>query len=266
MKPLITMREPRGRLSNRQRGMSLVEMMVGLVVGLFVVGGAIALTTANLNESRRTTLEMRLNQDLRAAADLVARDLRRAGYWRNATSGVWSSGSTSIVTNPYTSIDATDGISVAYNYDKDGTDAVSSSTEQFGFRWNTSTGVLTVSNGNGTYQELSDSTTVNVTAFSIVRTMRPDGTAPVVDLWESCPCLSRLSCRPGQFQNPDPDPDTTTLPSGEGSRFATRPRLTIFQYAITISGQSRSDPAVQRTHREVVRVRNDRFEGDSCVS
>lgn len=258
MKPLITRRQPKVRLSDRQRGMSLVEMMVGLVVGLFVVGGAIALTTANLNESRRTTLEMRLNQDLRAAADLVARDLRRAGYWRNATSGVWSSGSTSIVTNPYTTIDTSNGI--AYNYDKDGTDTISTSTEQFGFRLNSSTGVLSVSNGNGTYQELSDSTTVNVTAFSIVRTLRPDGTAPVVDLWESCPCLSRLTCTPGQFQNPDPDTGAV------GTRWANRPRLTIFQYAITITGQSRNDSAVQRTHREAVRVRNDRFEGDSCVS
>ena len=67
-----------------QRGLSIVELLIGLAIGLFIVGGAIKLFVDNLTNNRRLLLETRVNQDLRAAADLIARDLRRAGYWRNA--------------------------------------------------------------------------------------------------------------------------------------------------------------------------------------
>ena len=58
--------------------------MVGVAVGLFVAGGAAKLFVDNLSNNRRMLVETRINQDLRAATDLIARDLRRAGYWRNA--------------------------------------------------------------------------------------------------------------------------------------------------------------------------------------
>ena len=68
-----------------QRGLSLVELLVGLALGLLVVaGGAALLARQHLREHRALLLEARLMQDLRTAADLVARDLRRAGYWGDA--------------------------------------------------------------------------------------------------------------------------------------------------------------------------------------
>ena len=85
----------------RQRGMSIIEMLVGVVVGLLVVAGASKLMIDSFGENRRLLLETRVNQDLRAAADLIARDIRRAGYWANAGSGVFSADGDEVPHNSY---------------------------------------------------------------------------------------------------------------------------------------------------------------------
>jgi len=66
------------------RGVSLVELMVGVAVGLVVTAFATTMVTAQLKDQRQLTLQVQLQQDLRAVADLVARDLRRAGSWAEA--------------------------------------------------------------------------------------------------------------------------------------------------------------------------------------
>ncbi len=72
----------------RSRGLSLIEMLVGIVVGLFLVTGALRFFADYLDDNRRLLLETRINQDLRTVADLIVRDLRRAGYWSAPNSGV----------------------------------------------------------------------------------------------------------------------------------------------------------------------------------
>ena len=70
-----------------QRGLSIIELMVGLTLGMVVVIGGISLFVSNATTSRQLNLETRVNQDLRAAVDLIARDLRRAGYWGESLRG-----------------------------------------------------------------------------------------------------------------------------------------------------------------------------------
>lgn len=242
------------RQGRGQRGLSIVELLVGVAVGLFIVGGATKLFVDYLVGSRNSLIEIRLQQDLRAAADLVARDLRRAGFWRNATTGVWSSTTTSVVTNPYTTI-TTPANGIAYNYDKDGTDGINvAGTETFGFLLNTATGVLAANLGNGN-QPITDPATLNVTAFTVV----PNPTLNPVELYQTCPCLTKGACTLAQFQ-----PAAGVTPAG--TRWATRPILTIQQYTITIAGESRTDSRVKREISETVRVRNDKFTGDACVN
>ena len=62
----------------RQRGFSLVELMVGAVVGLIVSGAVIALILAIMRSNRQTLQSTRLNQELRATLAVIANDLRRA--------------------------------------------------------------------------------------------------------------------------------------------------------------------------------------------
>ena len=81
-----------GRARRRQRGLSIVELMVGMAIGLFVVAAASMLVVTQLSDNRRLTLETQVQQDLRATADIITRELRRAGHWGKARDGVWYRG------------------------------------------------------------------------------------------------------------------------------------------------------------------------------
>lgn len=73
-------------------GMSLPQLMVGLAVGLLVTAAALGLVAVSGTENRRLLAEARLQQDLRAAMDIVTRELRRSGQWPDAVGGIWPSG------------------------------------------------------------------------------------------------------------------------------------------------------------------------------
>src|SRR6185369_348939 len=70
-----------------QQGLSIVELMVGLAIGLVVVAAALLALTNHLRENRSLLLEARLMQDLQTTTDLIARDLRRAGPLSLANGG-----------------------------------------------------------------------------------------------------------------------------------------------------------------------------------
>ena len=64
---------------DRQRGLSLVELMVALVLGLLVVGAAIGVFLSNRQTYTATESLGRVQENARVAFELMARDLREAG-------------------------------------------------------------------------------------------------------------------------------------------------------------------------------------------
>ena len=142
----------------RQRGLSLIELMIGVAIALFIVAGGSTLLVGHLRENRALLLDARLTQDLRTAADVITRDLRRAGYWGHA--GPWA--------NPYAALApgaaASDAVSLRYSMDAAENDAVDSN-EQFGFRLRA--GAIELQLGAGNWQALTDATTLTVTTFSV---------------------------------------------------------------------------------------------------
>ena len=237
----------------RPRGLSIVEFMVGIVVGLIVVGGAVKLFTDYAVANKRLVMETRVNQDLRAAADIVMRDVRRAGYWNNSLAGVWGTGAGPIASNPHLNglgnVTST-ASSVSYSYARatagntDGLD----SNEYAGFRVASVNGVdvLQMQDGQDSWQSLTDPGVVRVTAFNVTE-VTP---ALTNDLSSYCGCLARLTCTLADIANP------TFNPAGP-------PTLTIPSLQITITGQAVNDPSISRTLSEAVRVRNARLTG-SC--
>lgn len=63
----------------RVRGLSLIELMIALVLGLLVVLAAIGIFTANRATYRATESLGRVQENARTAFELMARDLREAG-------------------------------------------------------------------------------------------------------------------------------------------------------------------------------------------
>jgi type IV pilus assembly protein PilW len=247
------MRLTRTGRARHQRGLSIVELMVGFAIGLFIVGGAIKLFVDYLGSNRRLLLETRVNQDLRAAADIIARDLRRAGYWQNAATGIWNSSSSSFLGNPYRNTgtsgeivldDHENNSRIQYVYDKDGNGAVDAG-EQMGFRIDN--GALQMRSG-GTWQAVTDPATLTIRMVIDHPTTNSAGVATdTVELWPACPCLTELKCANADFTS--------------GTCTTTRPRAFVSRYTVTLTGTSTTDPAVVRTLSETVRVRNDEVRG-----
>ena len=80
-----------------QAGISIVELMVGIAVGLMVIAGVVAIYAVIARSGTEILGSARLNEELRAAMNLMASDIRRAGSYRGGSA-----------TNPFTSPGVTD--------------------------------------------------------------------------------------------------------------------------------------------------------------
>ena len=61
------------------RGFSLVELMIALALGLFLTGVAITVVINNRQTFRLAENQARMQENARAAFEMMARDLRAAG-------------------------------------------------------------------------------------------------------------------------------------------------------------------------------------------
>jgi type IV pilus assembly protein PilW len=61
------------------QGLTLVELMVSMVLGLVVIGGAVSLTLANRQSYQTNEGLSQLQESARTAFELISRDLRQAG-------------------------------------------------------------------------------------------------------------------------------------------------------------------------------------------
>jgi len=214
-----------------QRGLSLVELMVGLAVGLLVVAGAALVSSSQLSDSRRLLVETQMQQDLRAAADIITRELRRTGSWGYsdfARDTVFSAATPSPVVNAFTSITITpltvDSDEIAYRYYR--TTGVPPTTGTFGFRLNAD---AIESNIDGTaYQQLTDSRVMKVTKFKVTQT---DGPPVQLACSKECP--------------------------GPGGGTACYPTWTVRELAIDITGVAVADASIVRSIRTMTKLRND---------
>jgi type IV pilus assembly protein PilW len=207
-----------------QRGLSLVELMVGIALGLFVVAGASMVVVTQLGDNRRLLLETQLQQDLRATADIITRELRRAGHDPNATAVISEPAAPSLP-NPFAAVQHSAGDSeVQFNYWR-GPGVVG----PFGFRLSSS-GVVQSLLGIA-WQDLTDGAAMNVTAFTVT---------PLT------PSVTQIPCPTGCTADPA-DPGYT----------ACWPTVTVRSYVVDITAQARNDATIQRSIRSEVRARND---------
>ena len=64
----------------QQAGVTLVELMIGLLVGLIVIAAGMNIFTTSIRGQTDNINLTRLNQDMRTMMDIMARDIRRAGF------------------------------------------------------------------------------------------------------------------------------------------------------------------------------------------
>ena len=231
-----------------QRGLSIVELMVGVAVGMFIVGGAIKLFVDMFGNNRRLLIETRVNQDLRATADIIARDLRRAGYWQGAASSINTAPGGAPTTNPYAAYGAASAAagSIVYAYDRDGNSVVDTA-ERAGFSFNNNQIYMVV---GGASQPLTDPATVRITRFEIANAA---SSVHWTDLAQHCPCVGLGASAPGGCSVAS----IVALPEGSASR----PQVGARWVDIIIEGEATAASAVRRQVVESVRLRNDQLRG-----
>lgn len=220
-----------------QRGLSIVELMVGITIGLFIVAGASLVVTEQLSDNRRLLLETQVQQDMRAAADIVVRDIRRAGYSGAAPQSVWPVDAAALVANPYSATapaSAPGGTGqLTYSFSRDRSkrnvadNGVIDDDERSGFRLGNA-GTIDMLLGAGNWQALTDANVLRITRFVITLNSQP------LDVPCAKPCAGLANCPRRQF---------------------------VRDVTVDIVGQAVHDARVQRSLRSNVRLRNDELTG-----
>lgn len=221
-----------GRSRGSQAGLSIVELLVGVAIGLVITAAATLLMSGQLVENRRLLTETQLQQDLRAAADIMARELRRAGGSNEGVSlnSIWYPDTVQVVNNPRadppTVVAAT---SVEFNYYPgpfgNVPPTVGTGLTIFSLA---STGLKTQLGGGP--QDLTDGNVMRVTAFTPTVT-----TASATDIVLPCPNLC-------------------PLPAGGTACW---PTFQVRTGTIAVEAESQRDATVKRAISSTVRLRND---------
>lgn len=75
---------PAGRAATSPRpqfGITLIELLIGMTVGILVLSGASAVYLLSVRGAAEVLHGTRLNQELRAVLEIMQLDIRRAGHW-----------------------------------------------------------------------------------------------------------------------------------------------------------------------------------------
>jgi len=146
-----------------QRGVTLIEMMIAMLIGLLVVGTVLSIFVTNVKSTTDNVRMIQLNQQLRASLAFITDEMKRAGYS--------SDGDISYMDTLAAFDDDGDGINdcFLYAYDSDSSGGAVTATEIYGFRlsnnelfWgNNATNACDFGN------ELTDIEVARITAFTL---------------------------------------------------------------------------------------------------
>lgn len=254
---------------NKQRGLSLVELMVSLVAGLVIIGGVTSVYLTTITTSADTLKQSKLNQEMSTLIGVMTADIRRAGVWQTGIDYQAPQD------NPYAQFNNTalevfatnsaathagvqgSGVCIVYAYDAFPGSTALEATDLRGFRLNGNTVEMRqqgdpTSNGNDcnddddTWLAVTDSNVINITdlTFSLagsgcVNSREPD----------------KLNNDGDAHEDEDDERDcyrTDYTPFNTGD-FTVETR----QVDISLTANLVADSDVSLTMKQSVRVRND---------
>lgn len=215
----------------RLQGFTFTEMLVALAINAIILAALVAVFLGNLNHYSKSININRLNQQLDSALNIMANDIRRAGYWSGANGDVGGSANNNPFVVTGTTDISTNGshncILFTYDHDNNGTlPSISNGydDERYGFRLM-----------NGAIQTRPPGATFNCTAAA--------------SNWENITDPSFITITALSFTI-----TTQTLTVGPGTK-----GVALRSVDISLTGQLVSDTTITRTLTQHVRLRNDKF-------
>jgi len=210
--------------NQKQTGLTLIEMMIAMVLGLFVTAVIITVFSTNVRSSTENIKMIRLNQELRGVMTMMVDELKRAGYSKEPT-----------VTAFMDELNFTTTCA-RYAYDEDDSattgDTAPDADERFGFRLNDDT-IEWSKNATGAGCTGGDWTEVTDPNLANITTLAFDITGSV-----------------------------NTLGTTGSDTFSTTTGVSIYEVSVTLTGtidlphsSDANDP--RRTITEIIRVRNE---------
>ena len=239
-------------MNKKFTGLTLVELLVGIVVGLVVLsaaGGAMMSYMRSYSDNQKI---LNLNQNMRAVMDIMARDIRRAGYVTSQVDNLIA-----LRENPFFKekcdlrvCDAVgnSGSCISFSYDVNGDSFVAGSdnkkpdekNEIFGFRLNGKVLEIKKSdkynceNVDSQYEGLSDK---DISMDKLIFTINGMDGLNINDSTESC------------TNNPE-----------------TKDCLYVRSVRIELTASTNSEPKIQQTLVQTVKIRNDKFKPKTVTS
>lgn len=215
----------------KQKGFTLVELMIALVINMIVLAALISIFVYNLQAYRKILNVNRLHQELQTAMNVMASDIRRAGYWANASNdiGLDQNNNPFMASGADISVGGTGNSCILFTYDHDQNGSLpsigsSSDDERYGYRlsnqalqsrpWGATFSCAAAANN---WNNITDTNVIQITALTFTLTTQT----------------------------------ITTGPATAG--------ITLRSVDISMTGRLTSDTSVTTTLTEHVRVRNDKF-------
>jgi prepilin peptidase dependent protein B len=219
----------------------MVELLIGIAVGLFVLAGATMVASNQIADNKKLLLETQVQQDMRTAMDVIVRDIRRSGFSHNADV-LQSIGAPLAPPSGYKAagvMDPADVLLYTY-YHPDSKDPKRSTDNNTadpslpedgpdfkGFRLKD--GIIQVQLGLNNWQALTDPAAIEITRFVATQVLGEPANIPACDTPAACPSTN-----------------------GCGTQ-----RVVTRYINLEMVGRARHDQSVQRRLDARVRVRND---------
>jgi type IV pilus assembly protein PilW len=261
-------------IRKKQSGLTFVEMLVGMAVGVIVISGGITIYASSVRGGNEALLSSKLNQEIGALMHVMANDIRRAGYWGTAINGRPDEnpfnvpGATTLVVlddmaNNTVQAPTGNGSCVTYAYDATYIPGnVAGAVENgdlFGFRLN---GTVVQMRQSGTVDGVS---CVGGTCNSCTNGVWQDVTDPnVIEITQLDFDLANSQCLNSSEPNEEDDNgDGVVDEAAEQDCYVTAPpggsgevTMETREVTITIIGRLTGDNQVQTSATNSIRVRN----------
>lgn len=231
--------------ARRQSGFSLIELMVGMAVGLIIVGGAISVYVNAVRSGGDTLRSAKLNIELRGAMNMMVADIRRAGYAHNVANL-----SSNPYTQPSTNLALPSATCLLFSYDRNG-DGVVDANEYLGFkkagtevsmRFSGSSTAAGCSVTGDSWESITDNSSILVDSLTFtINNQCENAQTGLKAANEACAAGSNVY-------------DVAAAATGKSDLIEIR------DVTISITGHHKNDALTTMTLSQSVRVRNDRIQ------
>jgi len=242
-------------------GFTLIELMIAMMLGLIVIGGALSIYISTIKSSSDVVKSARLNYDLDSVMQLMVNDIRRAGFTGIPSGGLdtlnnaFMATATTLNIRTLAGAAADPGECILYSYDSN-SDSVVDNVEYYGFKldggavWVRYSGSNTTSCADGNWERITHQNKVSITALQF-------SFSPIGNLTATSRCLNYL-IEPDPITNlPNPVTDAIdcTDPAPVSGDYIAQKRV----INIVLSGIVNGDNAVLKSLSTTVEVRNHRL-------